>query len=902
METIGVAIICRNSEATIKDCVESFIDHVDQVVIVKAGESTDKTAEILDRLKSAYPDKIELFDFVWIDDFSAARNFSFSKLKTSWALWVDSDDVIYQPENLRKLAASAQPEVGGIWFPYHYAIDEFGNPTTIYERERLLRTSCGWIWRSRIHETVSPLRKCAYVRTSDVMIRHQHGAGGNRSERNFRILELMAKEDPTDKRVWLYLGHQNFAAGFWAKSAEWYLKFGTDTGAIALERFQALCYCSKALRNMSDTQAIEVANMAVMLMPNLKDGYLEMAHSYLTFKDWDKAILYAQLSDVKGLMVEPPAMIFINPLEYTFNRYALLSEAHLRKGEIALARDFMNQAYAVRPTADVKNNIEMLEGMLRRERVQDGIRALSVELINTKEEARLEALLGVCPWWYREVPEYQQIRNGVAQRLKEVKDDPQIAVGENKSVTVNLGNSLSPHKLLETLDKDFDRVTVIAPLPNQEGRQVAVYPKCEVETLLMSSPGRSIINLRQEPTRIVAEYDHRKPPADSLVVRMYLGQGLEYWSPKTIAEVGCGGSETSAALLCKALAAKGNQPILYAMDDQIWDRVLYRREFNPGPCHLFIASRIPEILNEDIQARQKWLWVHDIHCWDRLTPEIAERIDCIVALSHWHVGHLKRTYPWLADAEVIDMDDQDPTYEDNFNPHTFKGEKPARLPKIAIIGDAIDTDRFRGFHEDKIDHSFIWCSSPDRGLEELLAMWPLILDKWPDATLRIFYGWDYFNSSLHIPAQREFKERIRRWIEQKGVKWCGRIGQDMLAHELKKAQILLYPPPHEFRETYGITFIEAQAARVLCFYRKNGALGETIGDRGIPLDLDMKPQEVVAKIINTVENRMACDIIKSRAKKYGMTRDWNVQADKFLALYRRLTNGDKNRPVEEHSP
>ncbi len=309
-----MAIITRNSEATIRDCVESFIDHVDQVVIVKAGESTDKTVQILDDLKTAYPAKVELYDFTWIDDFSAARNFSFSKLKTDFALWVDSDDTVYQPENLRKLADGAGPEVGAVWFPYHYAIDEFGNPTTIYERERLLRMAYGWIWRSRLHETVAPVKKCAYVRSDDVLIVHRHGMGGDRRGRNFKILELMLKEDPTDKRVWLYLGHQNFACGYWAQAAEWYLKFGTDTGAIDMERFQALCYCSKAMRNMRDTQALEVANMAIMLFPQYKDGYLEMAHSYLSFGDWDKAIHYAQLSDVKDLMQEPPAIIFINPL------------------------------------------------------------------------------------------------------------------------------------------------------------------------------------------------------------------------------------------------------------------------------------------------------------------------------------------------------------------------------------------------------------------------------------------------------------------------------------------------------------------------------------------------------------------------------------------------------------
>ncbi len=143
METIGVGIIARNAGKTVKACIQSFAEHVDQIVVVLAGESTDNTkAEV----QAASP-KVEIFEIPWVDDFSAARNFSFSRLNTDWVLWVDADDEVYQAENLRKLIAEAIPEVGCLWFPYHYAIDEFGNVCTIYERERLLRAKSQWIWQ-----------------------------------------------------------------------------------------------------------------------------------------------------------------------------------------------------------------------------------------------------------------------------------------------------------------------------------------------------------------------------------------------------------------------------------------------------------------------------------------------------------------------------------------------------------------------------------------------------------------------------------------------------------------------------------------------------------------------------------------------------------------------------------
>jgi glycosyltransferase involved in cell wall biosynthesis len=247
---------------------------------------------------------------------------------------------------------------------------------------------------------------------------------------------------------------------------------------------------------------------------------------------------------------------------------------------------------------------------------------------------------------------------------------------------------------------------------------------------------------------------------------------------------------------------------------------------------------------------------------------------------------MKRTYPFLKDCEVIDMDDQDKTYEDTWTPNTFyTDETISRKPKIAIIGNAINTDRFKNLDiTKKIPHSFIWMSSPDRGLEEVLNMWGLIRKVLPDATLRIFYGWEYFDTSLFIPAQREFKERIRELLNQDGVEWCGRVGQEQIALELAKTQCLLYPP-HSFRETYGIAFLEAQAAGVINFYRMNGALGETIGTRGIPLSLESTPEQIVSKMVETLGDKEKCDKIISSGREYALQRSWDKQVGKVVELY-----------------
>ena len=105
-----------------------------------------------------------------------------------------------------------------------------------------------------------------------------------------------------------------------------------------------------------------------------------------------------------------------------------------------------------------------------------------------------------------------------------------------------------------------------------------------------------------------------------------------------------------------------------------------------------------------------------------------------------------------------------------------------------------------------------------------------------------------------------------------------------------KADMMLYPPPHDFRETYGIAFLEAQASNTLCFYRENGALGETIGARGVPLQNDMTPEQIVDKVVGCIMDVGASDRLRKAGREYAMKRDWSTQTDKILSLYRRVND------------
>lgn len=87
MLPISVCIIGKNEEKYLDDCLKHLSVFDWEIVFVDTG-STDKTRQIA--LK--YTDNV--YDFEWIKDFSAARNFAASKASRDWILAIDCDEFV----------------------------------------------------------------------------------------------------------------------------------------------------------------------------------------------------------------------------------------------------------------------------------------------------------------------------------------------------------------------------------------------------------------------------------------------------------------------------------------------------------------------------------------------------------------------------------------------------------------------------------------------------------------------------------------------------------------------------------------------------------------------------------------------------------------------------------------
>lgn len=178
---LSLCMIVKDEQAVLARCLASAAELADEIVIADTG-SRDNTKEIA----KSFTDKV--FDFAWEDDFSAARNFSFSKATGDYVMWLDADDVIEESELKGFLALKAALETerpDTVMCRYNTAFNEDGSPAFTYYRERILRRTPDLNWEGIVHECIAPRGKIVYA---DCAISHKKTRAGD-PRRNLEIYQ-----------------------------------------------------------------------------------------------------------------------------------------------------------------------------------------------------------------------------------------------------------------------------------------------------------------------------------------------------------------------------------------------------------------------------------------------------------------------------------------------------------------------------------------------------------------------------------------------------------------------------------------------------------------------------------------------------------------------------------------
>ena len=246
MVTISLCMIARNEEETLKRCVDSVKDIVDEIVIVDTG-STDGTKEIAASLTD------RVYDFKWIDDFSAARNFSFSKATMDYILILDADDYLKEEdrERFRRLKETLSPEVDAVLMPYHVGFDAAGNVTLSYYRERLSKREKNFRWEEPVHEHLAYSGNILY---SDVCVTHGK-VQPTETGRNLRIYEgMVAKGRELSPRATYYFARELYYNGRLEEAAKRFQGFLDGGQGWIEDNIQACLMLAKCKSALKDQQ------------------------------------------------------------------------------------------------------------------------------------------------------------------------------------------------------------------------------------------------------------------------------------------------------------------------------------------------------------------------------------------------------------------------------------------------------------------------------------------------------------------------------------------------------------------------------------------------------------------------------------------------------------------------
>jgi 2-polyprenyl-3-methyl-5-hydroxy-6-metoxy-1,4-benzoquinol methylase/glycosyltransferase involved in cell wall biosynthesis len=206
------------------------------------------------------------------------------------------------------------------------------------------------------------------------------------------------------------------------------------------------------------------------------------------------------------------------------------------------------------------------------------------------------------------------------------------------------------------------------------------------------------------------------------------------------------------------------------------------------------------VFRHKVKARLRILWNQDLLVDGSMKLAImahAFAFDKVVYVSEFHRRQWEELVPELTPLGYVTKNGFDP----------------------ALVASGVPKDPSR----------VIYISRPERGLRPLLAMWPLLKAKVPDATLHLCR----YSSMYDAHGWGEVCKRYDQAVailqnDVGGVVHLGELGKAALYHAIAASAVMWYPGVVDFGETSCIAAIEAQANGTPFVGSYKGALTETV--------------------------------------------------------------------------
>ena len=287
MTTISLCMIVKNEEKVLARCLDSLQGLMDEIIIVDTG-SVDRTREIA--LK--YTDKV--YDFKWIDDFSAARNFAFSKASCEYIYSADADEVLNEEnrEKFRFLKETLVPDVEIVQMYYGNQLSH----GTVYNFDRELRPKLfkrqrSFWWIEPVHETV---RLLPVVFDSEIEITHQPHE--SHAGRDIWIFEgMIQKGERLSERLFTMYAKELLISGNEEQlgRAEEYFTQEADRGDTTPEQMkEALCVVVRSARLRGEYLKMYRYAMKGVADEGISEVCFELGEYYFSKDDYVEASIW----------------------------------------------------------------------------------------------------------------------------------------------------------------------------------------------------------------------------------------------------------------------------------------------------------------------------------------------------------------------------------------------------------------------------------------------------------------------------------------------------------------------------------------------------------------------------------------------------------------------------------
>lgn len=213
MLPISVCIIAKNEEQYIEECLRRLRVYDWEIIVVDTG-STDRTVEIARKYTS------NVFHFDWVNDFSAARNYSISKASHDYILVVDCDEYLEKDENtddlINHLTEKIMPQQVGMLTLFSPFIDSADDSSSIIQDQiaRFFHKKYTH-YQGSIHEQLAAINNDTLHFVS-IPLRFYHAGYSTlaikkeKTARNIPLLEAELKANGPDPYLLFQLGQSYF--------------------------------------------------------------------------------------------------------------------------------------------------------------------------------------------------------------------------------------------------------------------------------------------------------------------------------------------------------------------------------------------------------------------------------------------------------------------------------------------------------------------------------------------------------------------------------------------------------------------------------------------------------------------------------------------------------------------